>query len=36
MITFENSIVINQPVHDTFAFIANFENTPVDEPRKES
>jgi uncharacterized membrane protein len=29
MITFENSIVINQPVHDTFAFIANFENTPL-------
>jgi uncharacterized membrane protein len=29
MITFENSIVINQPVHDTFNFIANFENTPL-------
>ena len=29
MITFENSIVINQPVHDTYNFIANFENTPL-------
>lgn len=29
MITFENSIVINQSLHDTFVFIANFENTPL-------
>jgi hypothetical protein len=29
MITFENSIIINQPVYDIFNFIANFENTPL-------
>jgi uncharacterized membrane protein len=29
MITFENNIVIDHPIHDTFAFVADFENTPL-------